>query len=107
MLLVRDESALAVGNEALGEVENRHNVAHRSNGEQYYKILLHTYTSAPLLNPLKMLLLQFGGAEDRLYRLFQCCNGRLFSPYCACYVIKRGCDDFVLESRPSGIDSAR
>ncbi len=32
VLMVRDESALASGNEALGEVENRHNVAHRSNG---------------------------------------------------------------------------
>ena len=51
VLMVRDESALASGNEALGEIKNRHNVAHRSNGKQYYKILLHNYTSAPLLDP--------------------------------------------------------
>ena len=31
VLMVRDESALVSGNEALGEVENRHNVAHCSN----------------------------------------------------------------------------
>ena len=51
VLQVRDKSALAVGNEALGEVENGHNVAHRSNGKQHYKLLLHIHTSAPLLGP--------------------------------------------------------